>query len=136
MYEVFEHTADLGLRIRAETVEGIFSEAGRALFSIITDDLSQVRASEERSIQIASDGRDYLLFDWLTELLFIFESQHLLLSEFNVRLTGDGMSAVCRGEPFDPNRHRLEHEVKAITYHGLKLVHSESGWLAEVIVDI
>ena len=136
MYEVFDHTADLGLRVRAETVEGIFSEAGRALFSVITDDLSKVRPLEERSIEIAGEGRDYLLFDWLTELLFIFESQHLLLAEFDVRLTSEGLSGICRGEPFDPGRHRLEHEVKAITYHGLTLERSGPDWLAEVIVDI
>jgi SHS2 domain-containing protein len=30
----------------------------------------------------------------------------------------------------------LEHEVKAITYHGLKVEPADGGWLAEVIVDI
>lgn len=136
MFEVFEHTADLGLRIRADTVEAVFRDAARGLFSIIVDDLSRVRGLEERSLQIAGDARDYLLFDWLTELLFIFESQHLLLSEFDVRLDQDGLQGSCRGEPFDVTRHRLEHEVKAITYHGLKLVQTGGSWLAEVIVDI
>lgn len=136
MFEVFEHTADLGLRIRADTVEAVFRDAARGLFSIIVDDLSRVRGLEERSLQIAGDARDYLLFDWLTELLFIFESQHLLLSEFDVRLDQDGLQGSCRGEPFDATRHRLEHEVKAITYHGLKLVQTGGSWLAEVIVDI
>jgi SHS2 domain-containing protein len=77
-----------------------------------------------------------LLFDWLNELLFTFESHRLLFSEFRVRLDQDGLIADCRGEPYDPARHRLEHEIKAITYHGLKFEPADSGWQAEFIVDI
>jgi SHS2 domain-containing protein len=46
------------------------------------------------------------------------------------------LRAAAWGEPVDPARHELDHEVKAITYHGLKLERDGDGWLAEVIVDI
>jgi SHS2 domain-containing protein len=136
MYEVFEHTADLGLRIRAQDLEGLMAESGRALFSILVANLDDVGNQEERSYQIAGTDPDYLLFDWLTELLYTYEIEHLLLSQFDVKLDAFGLSAVCRGEPADPARHKLEHEVKAITYHELKVVREDHGWLAEVIVDI
>ncbi len=136
MFEVFDHTADLGLRVRAATLEELFVEAARGLFSVIVENLAGVRPVEERTIQIAGNDREYLLFDWLTELLFVCESQQILLSDFSVRLADDGLTAVCRGEPIDRQRHRLEHEVKAITYHGLKVVPTDGGWLAEIIVDI
>ena len=136
MYEVFEHTADLGLRIRAADLEGLLAESGRALFSILVANLEDVGDEEERSFQVAGTDPDYLLFDWLTELLFTYETEHLLLSQFDVKLDGFGLSAVCRGESADPARHKLEHEVKAITYHELKVVREGHGWLAEVIVDI
>jgi SHS2 domain-containing protein len=136
MYEVFDHTADLGLRIRAASKEELFADAGQALYSVIVENLSEVRPLEEQTIQISGQDTDYLLFDWLTELLFLFETRRLLLSQFDIRLDSEGLKGVCRGEPFDPGRHRLEHEVKAITYHGLKVVSDQKGWLAEVIVDI
>jgi SHS2 domain-containing protein len=53
-----------------------------------------------------------------------------------VKLDDAGLSATARGEPWDPDRHELDHEVKAITYHGLKVEQEAGGWLAELIVDI
>lgn len=136
MYEVFEHTADLGLRILANSLEELFSEAGRGLFSLLVVNLDQAASVRERTYQIAGDERDYLLFDWLNELLYTFERERLLLVQFDVRLDSAGLQAVCRGEPLDRERHELDHEIKAITYHGLKVEPAGSGWLAEVIVDI
>jgi SHS2 domain-containing protein len=136
MYEVFEHTADLGLRVRAADLDSLFAEAGQGLFSVIVENLADVRQDREVTFQLAERDPVYLLFDWLNELLYTFESQHLLLSQFAVGVTATGLRATARGEPVDPDRHRLDHEVKAITYHGLKLEQTPDGWLAEVIVDI
>ena len=136
MYETFEHTADLGLRVRAPDFETLLAEAGRGLFSIIVANLSAVRPSEEIHIEIAGQEADYLLFDWLNELLFIFETKRILLCEFSIRRDGAGVQAVARGEAADPARHELDHEIKAITYHRLKVEEQRNGWLAEVIVDI
>lgn len=135
MYETFEHTADLGLRVRAKTLENLFEEAGRGLFSIVTN-LDDVRCLQERTYRVAGAASDYLLFDWLNELLYTFEGDRLLLAEFKVELDADGLRGTARGEPMDLERHRMEHEVKAITYHGLRVEENADGWLAEVIVDI
>ncbi|MFN0052363.1 MAG: archease [Planctomycetales bacterium] len=136
MYELFEHTADLGLRVRAADLETLFAEAGRGLFSMVVDDLDQVTPRETRTIELPAGALDYLLFDWLNELLYLCDTQRLVCCEFEVQLGDQGLKAVIRGEPLDPARHRLTHEVKAITYHQLKLEHHPDGWLAEVIVDI
>jgi SHS2 domain-containing protein len=136
MYETFEHTADLGLRVRAADLDSLFAEAGRGLFSLMVANLDVVRLVEEVSLGVVGDELDYLLFDWLNELLYIFETRRLLLVEFNVRASESSVQATARGEPFDPARHQSEHEVKAITYHELKVVKENGDWLAEVIVDI
>lgn len=137
MYETFDHTADLGLRARAADLPSLFAEAARGLFSMFVADLDTVR--EERQVTFRIDGRqpDYLLFDWLSELLAAFELKKLLLRRFEVRIDAEGLSADAWGEEHDSPRHALEHEVKAITYHGLKVERQpDGGWLAEVIVDI
>jgi SHS2 domain-containing protein len=136
MYETFEHTADLGLRIRAAGPAALFEDAARALFSIIVTNLDDVRPIDTRHFELSAASLDYLLFDWLNELLFTFDSQRLLLCEFHVRLAENNLQADARGELLDLDRHTLEHEVKAITYHGLRLEQTPDGWLAEVIVDI
>jgi SHS2 domain-containing protein len=137
MYETFEHTADLGLRIRADDLDGLFAEAGRGLFSLIVAKLDEVQPIEEVSLSVVGAEMDYLLFDWLNELLYIFETRRLVLAEFEVKVADGGLQATARGEPFDSAQHQAEHEVKAITYHELKVEQQPDGtWLAEVIVDI
>ncbi|HEY7331169.1 MAG TPA: archease [Gemmataceae bacterium] len=136
MYETFDHTADLGLRIRAADLNTLFAEAGQALFSTLVEDLEAVASRQRLDVTIAGKDREYLLFDWLKELLYRFEVEHLLLSRFSVTVGTDGLQGSAWGEPFDPARHELAHEVKAITYHGLCVEQTPDGWLAEVIVDI
>ncbi len=136
MYETFEHTADLGLRVRAPDLATLFIDAARGLTSMIVANLDAVRPVREIAVQVRGGRRDELLFDWLTEILYAFESEHCLLSQFEVQLDESGLTATARGEVADENRHELEHEVKAITYHGLRVEQTPDGWLAEVIVDI
>jgi SHS2 domain-containing protein len=135
-YETFDHTADLGLRIWAADLNQLFADAARGLFSLILPNLDSIEPRETVTFSFAGDVSELLLFDWLNELLYTFEVQHLILSEFEVQVGPSGLQAVARGEPLDRQRHQLDHEVKAITYHGLKLEQQPHGWLAEVIVDI
>lgn len=136
MYEVFDHTADLGLRMTAGDLDALFAEAGRALTSIIVEDVDSLEPVEDCDFEIAGTERDYLLFDWLNELLYRFESQGMLFSKFEVSVGENGLTGRAWGEIVDPERHALTHEVKAITYHLLKVEPTDGGWLAEVIVDI
>jgi SHS2 domain-containing protein len=136
MYETFEHTADLGLRIRAPDLDTLFAEAGQCLFSVIVEDLGTVVASRKIDVRLEGTDREYLLFDWLRTLLYHCDAEHLLLARFEVHVRDDGLEGTAWGEPLDRGRHELSHEVKAITYHGLKVERTPDGWLAEAIVDI
>jgi SHS2 domain-containing protein len=136
MYETFEHTADLGLRVRAADLNTLFAEAASCLFSAIVEDPGTVVAREQVDVQLPGDDVEYLLFDWLKALLYRFDAEHLLLSRFAVQVGAAGLKGSAWGELLDPARHELAHEVKAITYHGLRVERTGDGWLAEVIVDI
>jgi SHS2 domain-containing protein len=136
MYEFFEHTADLGLRVHAGDPDTLFAEAARALFAAIVDNLDAVQPLQRVEVRLAGTDREYLLFDWLRELLYRFDAEHLVFGRFEVQVTADGLTGTAWGEPLDRARHELAHEVKAITYHGLRVEQTADGWLAEVIVDI
>jgi SHS2 domain-containing protein len=136
MFELFEHTADLGLRVRAGTLEELFLDAAQGLLAMLVANPGEVRAEKTKTITLTADDVSYLLFDWLTELLYVFETDKLLLSTFELKIDGTSLTATCRGEPMDETRHRMEHEVKSITYHRLRVEKTEGGWEAEVIVDI
>lgn len=143
MYETFDHTADLGLRVQAGTLNELFVEAGRALFSAVVEDLDAVDTPDAFEVNLEGDDLVYLLFDWLNELLYQWDAEHRLFARFEVKIEPGGPEAGNRkliarawGETLDRDRHVLAHEVKAITYHGLKVEHQDGCWKAEVIVDI
>jgi SHS2 domain-containing protein len=138
MFEVFAHTADIGLRIRATSLDALFADAALGLFSLILSNVDQVELRDQIHINLPSrdDEYDYLLFDWLNELLYTFDSRRIVLAKFDVHVGPAQLRATAWGEPLDRRRHRLDHEVKAITYHELKVAQQANEWLAEVIVDI
>src|SRR5262245_37710642 len=84
MYETFDHTADLGLRIRAADLNTLFAEAAEALFSAVVEDLSTVRPERSLDVRLEGQDREYLLLDWLKALLYHFDVEHLLFSRFKV----------------------------------------------------
>ena len=136
MYEFFDHTADLGLRVLASDLDGLFRQAAEGLFSVIVEPVRTPASAEQLEICIEGERLDYLLVDWLSELLYVFESRKLLLGGFEVRVDARGLKATALAQPLDVARHRLLHEVKAVTYHGLRVDETEAGWLAELILDI
>jgi len=76
------------------------------------------------------------MFDWLDELLYRFEVGRRLFSEFQIAFSGNRLSGTARGEKIDTRRHQLQHEIKANTYHELKVWQEGGRWYARVIVDI
>ena len=77
MYETFDHTADVGLRVRAPTFEELLVEAARALTSVLVEDPAATAADREETIVLSADSAADLLFDWLSELVFRFATRRL-----------------------------------------------------------
>jgi len=136
MYELFEHTADLGLRVRAADLNTLFAEAAACLFSAVVEDVGSVEPRVAVTVELSGTNREFLLFDWLRDLLLKSDEDHMVFGKFEVQVRDDGLTGTAWGEPFDAARHMLAHEVKAITYHELRVVRDGDEWLAEVIVDI
>lgn len=136
MYEIFEHTADVGIRVRTADLPSLLVDAAHGLFALLVANPEAVRPVQEMCFRVAGERPDELLFDWLAELLYAFDTRRWLFSQFEVELQPGALVGMGRGEPIDRHRHQLETEVKAVTYHGLKVEQTAAGWLAEVIVDI
>jgi SHS2 domain-containing protein len=137
-WETFDHTADLGLRVHGEDLSDLFRTAGEALFQAIVVNCSEVRPQETLQISQSAETVEELFVAWLNELIYQAETGHRFFSRFNVRVAHSGMSLTAEiwGELIDPIRHILDHEVKAVTHHGVALVQADDGWIAEVILDI
>lgn len=136
MYEIFEHTADLGLHVSAPSFEQLCVDAARGLFSVIAGDLVQIQADKQERVSIAGTEPVWLLFDMVSELHAAFELRRMLFSKFQVSVDAAGLEATAWGEPYDPAVHSLAHEIKAITQHGLDVQHDAAGWRASLIMDV
>ena len=136
MVELFEHTADLGIRAAAPDLPGLFALVSRGLTMASVEDADSVEPRDGYRFSIYGSDRDYLLFDLLREQLRRTEMEGVLTAAVEVVFTDAGLDVLYRGEPIDPARHALSHEVKAITYHGLQIAEIDGVYVAEVIVDI
>ena len=135
-FETFDHTADIGIRAWGSELAQVFEEIAKALFSVVVE-LNTVSARQKMEVTLRADSDGNLLLAWLKELLFIFETKHLLFSNFKIlNLKSGVLTAEISGEPVNPAKHLLGREVKAITLHQFKLIREKSRYLAEVILDI
>jgi SHS2 domain-containing protein len=136
--ETFDHTADVGLRIRAADLDDLFRTAAEGVMDYIVTNRTDVRETDEEQFTLEADDGPALLAAWLNELIFRIETQHRLYARFDVHVGDDGRSLEARiwGEPIDRMRHVLDHEVKAVTHHGLMLQREGTDWVAELILDI
>lgn len=136
MYEIFEHTADVGIRARGDTLGALCREAARGLYSLLIENPEAVRPAAQRSVRVGGSDPALLLFDWLSELLYLFETEHFLGARFEVSIAGGELRGVVAGETLDTARHGPGVEVKAVTYHRLCVAGGENGWEASVVVDV
>ena len=136
--ELFDHTADVGLRVRAVDLDDLFRTAAEGLFDLIVANREAIHPSRVDAIELEAETTADLLVAWLDELLFRSETEHRVYGEFAVRVASDGRSLVAEvgGEAIDRDRHVLDHEVKAITRHALRVEREAGGWIAELILDI
>jgi SHS2 domain-containing protein len=132
-YEEIEHTADVGIRAYGKTASAIFASAAEGMFSLIAD-LKKVQAKGEVEVRLTAEDLPRLLVAWLSELLFLHETQHLLFRRFQVRIRGTSLRAHAWGEAIDKRRHGLKLAVKAVTYHRLSVDLTQG--VAEVIFDV
>ncbi|MEM0449297.1 MAG: archease [Methanomassiliicoccales archaeon] len=132
-YEVLEHTADVLIKARGKNLEECFANAAYALFDQMVDIITVV-PRETWEFEVEGHDLESLLFNFLSEFLYLHDAKQLLLSEFQVNIEGFKLRCRCKGERLDPSRHVLRREVKAVTYHMLKVDPFEPS--VTVIFDI
>ena len=137
-FSYFDHTADVGVEVSADSLEELFAESGRALFSLIVD-LEQLESNETETVELEGSDEVSLLVDWLAELIFLFDARGWLFREFQVTVNGRmgesglRLTAECRGER--ESGRQLEMGLKSASYHEASVSHLET-WRARFILDV
>lgn len=115
-YRTLDHTADVMVEAFGASLEECFANAAYALTDQMVD-ASKVRPEVGREIEAEGHDRESLLYNFLSELLFVFDVTGLVFSKFSVSFDGEGLKCSAWGEVYDPTRHEPKKEIKAITYH-------------------
>jgi SHS2 domain-containing protein len=137
-YEFRDHTADIIACAHGDTLEQAFANTARAMFDIITGG-TEIAGVREYRLEVDSIDVEGLLVSFLSDLIVLHETENVVLNEFEIKLPGENrLVAVCRGEPFDPDKHGEGTPVKGVSYHMLEIKPGGHGkpWQVQVLFDI
>ena len=129
-------TADMAFIASGATLEELFENAAAAMFYVMTG--SEVMAEKKKKVAVDAPDIEGLMVDWLNELLFLFDTEKMLFSKFEVRIKEDKrykLTASVFGETVKP-AHKLKAYVKAATYHMLEVKKEKKRWKAQVVLDV
>ncbi len=135
-FEVIDHTADIGIIAYGADIKQVFANAALGLFTLMAD-TDDFKEDIERELKLSAEDVEVLLVEWLNELIYIFDVEHIFFRRFEVdELTSTQIKARCFGEKVKTSQHKLKREIKAATYHMLKINKEDVGYKVQVIFDI
>jgi SHS2 domain-containing protein len=135
-YEFFEHTADIGVHVRGSTLPELFVNAGHALYAALGE-LAKAGSGKRKELRLEAAMLEDLLHDWLAELLYEIEANHVLYDEMKIDVVPGKLTATLTGGEIDFARSQTNEEIKAVTYHQLRVDQLADGsWHATVIFDV
>lgn len=137
MWETFEHTADVGIRGVGKSLKEAFSEAAVAMFSQMAD-LKEFGSGFHVTFEVASANVEELFVDFLNRLLFESSVHGAVFTSVEIsELNDTSVKGVAKGEKIkSTQRASLLQEVKAATFHMLKVERSGLKHYAQCILDI
>jgi len=127
-------TADMAFSAYGKTLNALFANAGKAIASIMYD--GEVGQRVRRTIELKEKEDIVLLQKWLGELVYLHDAERLLFSRFDVKTDGKRLKATIYGEKYDKKKHKFIIDIKAVTYHKMKIEKTKSGYKCTVVVDV
>jgi SHS2 domain-containing protein len=151
-YKILDHTADIGIEVWGKTKKELFGDAVEAMFDLMIDKepdgkrflpavnlkvTRKMAALEEKVVNIKGADTEDLLVNFLREALYLFNGKRWFVKKCKLlELTARHVVAQLQGESYNSQKHQLEKEIKAVTYHGLSVKKTAQGWKAKVIFDV
>ncbi|UXM85215.1 archease [Methanococcus aeolicus] len=144
MYEYFETMADMGIIAKGNTLNEAFSESAKALTNLMVD-INTIEKKIKKQFTISSEDEYSLLYDFLTELLILIDSEFSLFCQYDIDITVHKnnkneqeyiLKCVAYGEELDKTKHQPKEEVKAITYHKMEIKNDNNEYNIRFIVDL
>ena len=139
-FEIVDHTADVGIKAHGSILTELFENAARGMFSVITCGGANPQGSQvEKDIEINKDAGELedMLVSWLSELLYIFNREKICFNSFKITgLNNNSLKAAATGVNIDLYQSDLYTEIKAVTFHNLKIEEDVEGFSCTIIFDV
>ncbi|MEO0202751.1 MAG: archease [candidate division WOR-3 bacterium] len=136
MIEFIEHTADIGIIIRAKSLNEIFEMAGYGMFNIICENLDNVECREIIQGTITAENLIELLYLFLEKLLFEFDTKAIILKCFSINIENCNLTYIAKGEIYNSQKHKIGTGIKSPTYHKMEIKEEEGNYIAYIIFDV
>lgn len=130
--------ADIAYEAYGRDLNGLFENAAIAIFELSAD-LKTIDAKEKIEFNLENEKIENLLYDFLSEILFLKDSKYMIFKNVKVEINQNKtykLRAFLEGETINPKKHRLENDIKAVTMHMFEVKKEKNIWKARVVVDI
>ena len=135
-YRIINHTADFGLQIFASDIKTLFADAAHAMIDQIAD-INRLKGLNEYDVHISGSDWPDLMVNWLREVLYLWTGEEKLVKKARIlSLSEYELSAKVMYDTYEPNRHIIKNEIKAVTYHQIQVEKGPLGWESKIIFDV
>ena len=133
-------TADIGLELAADSLEELFIAASEGMFAVILGGRSEEKSTVKKRLEFSTDSLETLLVDWLSELIYLFDTDGLIPERFHLTITTEEERPTVSGDVdfrrYDRERDQAEHEIKAVTYYKLNIRKDDGLYRCHVVFDL
>jgi SHS2 domain-containing protein len=132
-FEEVEHTADKALRVFGADLTELFLSAAAGLTHMMAADVADISTEIEKSIELEAIDAESLLVEWLSELAYWAESEMLVFKNFRIQ---KATATYLKAKVWGGKTSMLEKQIKAVTYHNLKIIKTAEGLEATIVFDV
>ena len=133
-YEILDHTADIKIRVYGNDFKEILENSAKAVMEIINSE--DTDADVRYNFELSGDGKDQLLVRLINELIYVLQTDKLLIKNVRVEIESEHKYMVfCKGIKIH-NYHELNYDIKGATYHDLLIERDGDRLKAEFVVDV
>ncbi len=135
-YEIVEHTGDLAIKVEAEFLPDIFRFCATGMFDVMVG-LGDIQLDLGERIEIKGPDLENLLVRMLSELLYRFSTQGMVYGDFIIEyLTHEKLIIYAQGQKINLEIHNVKREIKAATYHDLRIEATDHGFALTIVFDV
>ena len=134
-FKFLPHTADIKFQAFGKSLEEVFENSALAMFN----SMHEGKIKETKILNIKIDGNDFenLLYNFLEELLFLFDTEGFFLSKIkNIKIDKNKMTLEAEISGDNAEQYEIHIDVKAVTYNDIFVKKENNKWVAQIVLDV